>query len=468
MEPTDNKTISAELLRYLKQENLTISFFADKSGINSGTLSRIINGQQTISVSSLDLITKAMNLEKGHFYSLYATESCSLSSLDWRRLGPFIQSCAELGKLQIVDQVVSLMMDSLSYASHLFDCAEHLFEEGYKDAAVIIYRKVAESERYQHAERLALCQYRIFTCSLTKNQEHNLECALQLESYILRLGEAEQLDALKDLANLFLSLRKWTKARYYAKLMGHVSKNLYEQKVNRKSQRKKTIEPAKPLFGYILYANLMLGAISAEEADYEKALYYVSSYEDLSWVVETDEESEQTKKQFKDWAIGNKYLYQLMSGRTDVLEEYVDYVSVRKNEVLMALFKIVQAANIYRFDIDKYLERFKNIIMDQLERSETVGSYTTQFFDDRFANFLTDVGLYYLRRNNIHNGVRYILDSLAVSYKINNTANIVRCCSTIEKIRSQIDYSDLQKYAAFMKEVYDQDEEKVSVTVVNC
>ncbi|MGV2788238.1 XRE family transcriptional regulator, partial [Clostridium perfringens] len=134
------------------------------------------------------------------------------------------------------------------------------------------------------------------------------------------------------------------------------------------------------------------------------ALYYVSCYEDLSWVIETDEVSEQTKKQFQEWAIGNKYLYRLMSGNTDVLEEYVDYVSVRKNEVLMALFKIVQAANFYRYDIDKYLERFQDFISDQLERSETVGSYTAHFFDDRFANFLTDVGLYYLSRNNIHNG----------------------------------------------------------------
>jgi transcriptional regulator with XRE-family HTH domain len=467
LEPTD-RTISSELLRYLKQENVTISFFADKSGMNSGTLSRIINGQQSISVSSLDLITKAMNLKEGSLYSLYANETCMLSSLDWRRLGPFIKRCAELRKLQIIDQVVSLMMDSLSYAALLFECAENLYRAGYKDAAVIIYKKVAESERYQHAERLALCQYRIFTCSLNKNQEHNLECALQLESYVSRLGEAEQLDALKDLSNIFLSLRKWTKAKYYSQLMGRISKNLYDRKINRKKQERKSAVPAKPLFGYILYSNLMLGAIAAENADYDQALYYVSCYEDLSWVVETDDESEQTKKQFQEWAIGNKYLYRLMSGNTDVLEEYVDYVSARKNEVLMALFKIVQAANFYRFDIDKYLERFRDFITDQLERSETVGSYTTHFFDDRFANFLTDVGLYYLSRNNIHNGIRYILDSLAVSYKINNAANIVRCCSTIEKIRSKIDHSDLQKYTSIMKEVYDQDEEKNGVALFNC
>lgn len=91
MVPTD-RTISTELLRYLEKEKLSISSFAIKSGINSGTLSRFINGNQPLSVSSLDLITKAMNLEEGYFYSLYVNESTP----NWRRLGPFIMRCAEL------------------------------------------------------------------------------------------------------------------------------------------------------------------------------------------------------------------------------------------------------------------------------------------------------------------------------------------------------------------------------------
>lgn len=47
--PTD-KTISTELLRYLEKEKLSISSFANKSGINSGILSRFINGNQPLSV----------------------------------------------------------------------------------------------------------------------------------------------------------------------------------------------------------------------------------------------------------------------------------------------------------------------------------------------------------------------------------------------------------------------------------
>ncbi|KKO53987.1 hypothetical protein [Paenibacillus sp. DMB20] len=67
---------------------------------------------------------------------------------------------------------------------------------------------------------------------------------------------------------------------------------------------------------------------------------------------------EKTKAQFRDWAKGNRYLYQLMKGNTDVLEPYIEYLSSRENEILRALFKIMQAAMIHHFEIDAYFERF--------------------------------------------------------------------------------------------------------------
>jgi len=461
--PTDT-TISKELLRYLKEENLSISSFANKSRINSGTLSRFIKGQQPLSVSKLDLITEAMGLEEGYFYALYANECMIHSSPNWRRLGPFIMRCAELDKLNFLDQLVGLMMDTLTYSSLLFDIAETLYYKGKREAALIIYKKVAESEKYQHAERLGMCQYRIFTCSLNSDQEHNLDCAIQFESYVQRLPEAIQLDALKDLANTLVSLRKWNKAEYYAQEMGRIARIMYAQKHNRARPNRKSSQPSKPLFGYILYSDLLLSSIAADNNNYDQALYYLSNYEDQSWIIESDEAAERTKEQFQEWARGNRYLYELMKGDINVLEAYMEYISPKKNEILRALFTIVQGANMYHFDIDEYLVRFENLISDHLQRGGAVGSYSEHIIDDRFANFLTDLGMYYIRKENIQKGSKYILDSLKLSYKINNVANIVTCCSTIEHIRHKLSHSDLQNYAEIMKEVYYRNEKKVNGT----
>ncbi|KOP64863.1 DNA-binding protein [Bacillus sp. FJAT-18019] len=449
MVPTD-RTISTELLRYLEKEKLSISSFANISGINSGTLSRFINGNQPLSVSSLDIITKAMNLEEGFFYPLYINEE---STPNWRRLGPFIRRCAELGKLHCIDQAVGLIIENPTYSSLLFDSAEALFHKGNLEAALIIYKKIAESEKYQHAERLALCQYRIFTCSLNSDQEHNLNCTIQFETYVKRLPEGVQLDAITNLTDALLSLRKWNRAKYYAEEMGRISRMLYAQKHNKKKPHRKPIEPTRALFGYILYSDLLLGSIAAENDDYDQALYYLSCYEDQSWIVESDESSERAKERFRVWARCNRYLYELMKGNIDLLEPYIEYISTRENEILRALFSIIQAANMYHFEIDEYLEKFEYMIKDYLKQREPVGTYKKKVIDDRFAKFLTDVGMYYIRKGNIQKGSKYILDSLEFSYTINFEINIVRCCTTIEHIQSMLNHDDLQRYAAIRNQL---------------
>ncbi|WP_342351965.1 helix-turn-helix transcriptional regulator, partial [Paenibacillus campinasensis] len=452
-----NISISTELVKYIEQENLSISSFAHRAGINSGTLSRFINGQQRLSVSGLDLITKAMNLEEGYFYTAYVNES----SLNWRRLGPFIMRCAELGKLECIAQTVDMMLDVQAYAPQLFDSAEALFHKGNLAAALIIYKKVAEAEKYQHSERLGWCQYRIFICSLNSDQENNLNCTIQFESYVQRLPEAVQLDALEDLTNTLLSLQKWDKAKFYAQEMGRISRLLYTLHHHKNSKsKKKSIPPKKPLFGYILYSDLILGSIAAEKSNYDEALYYVSCYENHSWIVESDAVSEGIKNKFTNWAKGNRYLYQLMSGNFQVIDEYMAYISSFDNEILRALFRIVHAAIVYHWNIDKYLEQYESIIREHYEQGCVVGDYNQQITNDRFARFLAEIGEYYINQGNIHKGTRYILDSLDVSYKINNTANIVKCCSTIEYIRHKIDPLDLLRYSQFMKEV-NRNEKKV-------
>ncbi|PAK49639.1 helix-turn-helix transcriptional regulator [Paenibacillus sp. 7541] len=443
MVPTDF-TISTALLRYMEENHVSISAFAALSGVNSGTLSRFLHAQLQLSVASLDAITRAMGLEEGHFYAAYVQESTA----NWRRLGPYIIRCAEIGKLDCIEQAAGMLTEHLSYSDQLFDCAEELYHQGYAEAALILYTKVAESEKYQHSERLSWCQYRIFTSSLNADQEHNLNCAIQFEPYVRRLPEALQLDGLKDLANILLSLRKWDKARGYAQEMGRIARMRYNAKHHASKTKRSVIEPAKPLFGYILYSDLILGSIAAEHADYELALEYVSRYEEHSWVVEGDEAAEDTKQQFKVWATANRYLYQLMMGKVEVLDAYMAYISSHENEILRALFNIVQAANRYQFEIERYLEPNEHLIAAFLQDKSATGTYTGQMIDDGFAIFLADVGEYYLRQQNTSKGIGYLLDALEVSYQIRNPVNVMRCKTILEHLRSKLSHADLERYEA--------------------
>ncbi len=158
---------------------------------------------------------------------------------NWRRMSPFLESCAKLNKLDCIQQVVNMLLDKLGYATPLFELAEKLFEDGLYEAAAILYENVALSENKQHSERLALCQYRLFQSRQGDNQEKNYEAAVQFGTYVDRLDELDQLDGLKALANTYRSLRKWDKVELFAKALGEKAEIQYKLSKQQHRAKKK-------------------------------------------------------------------------------------------------------------------------------------------------------------------------------------------------------------------------------------
>ncbi|KOP64745.1 DNA-binding protein [Bacillus sp. FJAT-18019] len=428
-------TIRSELDIHLKKNGLTINQFADLSKINSGTLSNIIKGTRPISMQQLDRMVLAMGLPDGSFYELYADECCFAYPLNWRRLRPFLYRCTELDKLELIQKVVRYMTDNLAYVPLLFDTAEDLFTQGKNSAAAVIYESVAESEKYQHSERLALCHYRLFTISLGRDHDLNLRAATKFEGFVERLDEIDQLDALKDLANIYLSLRQWGKVDEMAERMGRKATIQYDFKYNQARRYDIRKEPKRPLFLYIIYSYLLRSGVCDERGDYEQALSYVTLYSDLSWVREDTEEALRLKQEFAMLAMINTCLYQLMMGQVEVLPQYINYIESREFEILPALIKIVQAANKYNIDIDYILKKFESQISAYAVNQADTGTYTDQVTADRYTRFLSGLSLYYLRSGRYDIGINSLLTCLVSTIEIYNDNAILNSVEMFKKFR---------------------------------
>lgn len=457
-------TILTELEDYMKREALTISKFAARSGMNSGTLSNVIQGHRPIAMQQLDRITVAMNLPEGYFYDLYVDNYVINGAPDWRRIGPLLQRCAELNKLDSIQRVVQHIMDKLIYSPMLFDTAEELFAQGRFAAAALMYESVAEGERFQHSERLALCHYRLFTIGLSESQDANLHAANQFEPYVERLDEADQLDALKHLADVFASMHRWEKVDELAELLGQKASLQYKQTKRKESTQK---QPARPLIYYILYAHLLRSLVSDEVGNYDMAMYHASLYSDMSWVkTPYSEEELQVMDQFQEWSAANMYLYRLMAGQVEMLPEYLRYIETKENEIFPALFKIVQAANRYKFNADDILERFKDHLSYK-EQHSRLGKFTQQLTGDRHTRFMTELAIYHLRQNKLDLGFHYLLESLESSVSISNDTNIVKCVGLFEKYRASASQQQIQKYTNYISEVQRINEEKDGIITVS-
>lgn len=198
-------TIRTELLNFMKHNDLNINQLSKVTGLNAGSISTMVNGNRALSVEQLDRITTAMGYSKGYFYEQYIEEYLVQIALNWRRIKPFLYRCAELDKQECIRQVIGLLLDKLMYSSYLFDLAEEFFKDGNYTIAAILYEDVGLSEKNQHSERLALCQYRLFMARQGDNQEKNYQAAIEFQPFVDRLDEVNQLDALKDLANTYVN-----------------------------------------------------------------------------------------------------------------------------------------------------------------------------------------------------------------------------------------------------------------------
>ncbi|MGG4219002.1 transcriptional regulator [Paenibacillus jamilae] len=425
-------TIRAELDRYLQQEGMSLTQFGHIAGMNRGIVSAIVSGNKSMSVNQLDLITEAMGLPEGHFYDLFIENYIIDHPLNMRRIEPLLFRCAELDKLEAIRRVVGAIMDNLLYSPKLFEIAEELLSQGRQAAALLLYEGVAEAERYQHSERLAVCQYRIFTIQIGDDQSQNLKAATLFEPFVERLDEIEQLDALKDLANVYRSLRKWDKVEEVARTMRAKAEVHYSFVHNEKHKdgtpEKKT---RGPLFGYIAYADLLCASVCEARSDYEQALQYTYAYADLDWVKEDDEDTQYWMNLFSQWAEGNIFVNKLLSGDVSVLPDYVEYIAAtsnaNENEKLSKLLNIMIAANRYDIDVDDVLSRFEMDIQIFAKLPSVADMYTQQVIPDYFAWFGFEIAYYYLHRGKYIDGFKFLMNATVKSHIINNETYFINC-----------------------------------------
>ncbi|KAF6637725.1 helix-turn-helix transcriptional regulator [Paenibacillus sp. EKM208P] len=451
-------TISAEFEDYLKQNDMTLSQFAEYSGVHQRTLSNWITQHRPISVQQLDRITVAMDLPEGYFYDLYIENYIIDLSPNFRRIEPLLYRCAELDKLDAIRRMVGHIMDNPLYATRLFDVAEALFEQGRHAAALPLYENVAEVEKYQHSERLATCQYRIFSIQVGDDQSRNLKAATLFEPFVERLDEIDQLDALKDLANVYRSLRLWDRLDVTARKMRDKAEIQYTIEHQQKKRKPAEIEKrlSRPLFVYITYSDLLCASVYEAKGDYEQALEYTYAYANLDWVKETDEETLHWMKLFQDWAEGNIYTYKLLSGDISVLNNYVEYIAASSDAsekvMVTKLLNIMMAANRYQVDVDDLLQQFETEIDSITQQQLSADMYTHQVVPEQSTRFKYELAKYYLNKGNYSYGFKYLLDVLSKSLVINKEAFFISCIKLFEQFKQFADFRLCTKYESLVRE----------------
>lgn len=359
-------SLRSEIERNLKLTGFTISKLSELTGINSGTLSTILNGNppRPMTICQLDQLAIAFGHEPGWLYELYPEECITEDKFSRPRVIPYLARCAELGRQDCISETASKLLENPKNIRILFSVAEQLSEKGKLKESIPFYLLVIDNEKDSYANHFVMSQYRLFRAVEGMNSEEKFKAVIRFEPYRRRLPENHQLDALLHLAKICYTLRKWEDVGKYADELRELATIVYEDQLRRRKNNKPSELPKteRPLILYYGQGYLLKAVALKNMGKYEESKIYTNGYVDLGWFEIRDQESEAEVDKLRLWALANSYTLSMSMGNTEVLSDYLEFLSENPKEILPGLVTIIKSANEFGFPVESVLERFSEDI----------------------------------------------------------------------------------------------------------
>lgn len=451
-------TIRSKIETELKLRGYTFSSFSKISGINRGTFSTMLNSNppKPISVRQMDLITKALGYPEGWLYELYIDECFYEGKGHWKRIKPFLLRCVELGREDCIQKVLSRLTEDLSYVPTIFELAEELHEAGRKKESTPFYECVIENERYYHSERLAICQYRLFCCSLNTDLDNNRQATIKFAPFRKNLSENYQLDALLKLANCYFQFYEYEAAIHYAKELEVLVTNInwHQAKARAKNREDIRLNTERHLIVYYGQAYLMQGVALEKQGLYEESMKFIPYYEDLTAFEGLDEVGILEARKFEMWAKANRLNLEILMGDMTNLPAYVELIRNNPQEILLGLLTIIESANTYNYTIDDILILFAENINESRNLRTNISYYKTNYNLVIYSRFFLELSRYHFNKGNYSEAIDSMLNSLKASSQLNDKAFYIKSITLLfEKYKEHSTHEQRAEYEKVLKTV---------------
>lgn len=461
-------SIRSILEKEMEQRNFNISQFSKFSGINRGTLSQAINGNppKLPSISELDQIAVISGYTRKELYRLYIEECFADKTPHWKRLKNFLYRCIELNWTVMIEEVMNRLLEDSSQSQIVFETVENWYEQGHQKILIPFYHYVTVSEKYRNSDRLAISHYRIFHLSQSENFETNLHAAIAFEPYRNELPIGYRLDGLLKLANIYFNQHMWKKVEQFADELRTLATSAYENRLHMKVNLdgEKGLETERHLVVYYGQGYVMKGSALEEQKNYKEAMSYISGYEDLSWFEGLDSIGMQEVRKLARFAQGNLLNMNILIGKIDNLEEYIQFLKRYPSEVLPGLLSIVESANKYEFNIDHVIQQFAKEIRElNLSNKLDENYYQYVFTVDRYILLHKKLAIYFLKNFQYNEAIDSILKSLELSVKVKNKNVFMDCVAMFELSKIYTTQQQMYEYEKIMKEVLKLEEDYINL-----
>ncbi|RAP19552.1 hypothetical protein C2W64_03941 [Brevibacillus laterosporus] len=442
------RSLRSEIEKRIKLENYTLTQLGALTHINQAQLSAFLKGRayRALTIAQLDAIASVFEEPAGWLYELYIEECFPKGAISRRRVDSYLLRCAEIGRHDCIEPVVSILLERRKNVEILFIVAERLFHKGKHKESVSFYQLVIDNVKDNHSEQFIMSHYRLFQISEEADIEEIRKSVIRFESYRKRLSEHYQLDALLLLANKCLSLHQWRKVEKYASELIKLATLIYRHEKHKRNREVSPFHSESRLVVYYGQGYLLKSVALEKQGLYEEAKEFVSGYADLSWFELLDKAGQAEVDKFRLLATANTYRLDILMGNTSVLADYIKYLEDHPTEILFGLVTIMESASIRGFLIDSLLERFSEEI-----------SYFHDSHDPidigRHLRFRYDLATYHFQNDRSDMGIINTLRCLNLSIVMNNQEMMVQCAALFEAHRYHATDQQKREYKKMMEEV---------------
>ncbi|EHS54960.1 hypothetical protein [Paenibacillus sp. Aloe-11] len=271
-----------------------------------------------------------------------------------------------------------------------------------------------------------------------------MEEVLNQREAIYLLSDSHELDKACELFRLSYTHNDWDEANKVADYMHTLAASLYHAQLrNAADGIYVTLDTKHPLVFYYAYSYLAKSIYYQNKGKYQEARDYIMKYGEMGWFMGLDQSGQEEVERFRFLAKANLYTIELLSGKRELVPEYVQFLHNNDEEILPGLIGIAEAANLNNWDIDDLLNDFADDI-------EIFESYEDRGNRVYYIKLVNQLAIYYFKKQQYAVALNYVLVSLQFSVSVEADADFRTLVTLFEAYRDLATPSQQEQYQTIL------------------
>lgn len=254
-------------------------------------------------------------------------------------------------------------------------------------------------------------------------------------------------DSLTDMIKVSFSWENWTAILEISDKLFELAAITYDSAGLHSSRRcmKRNIAY------YFGYSACMKGIAYQKLGNFAEARQCISRYSDLSWIKNLNEDGLAEVEYYRNIAIANTYVIDLLEGKVHILPEYVELIrKCNKEELLAGLITILESAIKYNYPVDWVLDEFKS-------EAEELGSTEKRENIRYYIDYIYLLAIYLYKREKAVDAINLILDIMTLSGRIDDETGFRKTVAFYEVIRSHASIAQQEKHQEIMQNILERE-----------